>query len=99
MQINFFAGLDSREAPTSGATFHSEHRTERRLARSDDHFFADQRQTLGQADGGDRLAFAGSGRGVGRDQNQFSAALKSGIGQKFQPQLGSERSQLFEILG
>jgi len=68
MEINFCAGLDLRKTATGGATFYSKDGAERRLTRGDDDFLADVGEALGEANGGDGLAFAGGGgRGGGDD--------------------------------
>src|SRR5437879_5122778 len=97
MEIDLRAGLNLREAAARRAALHSEHRAERRLARSDDDFFSDVGEALSQADGSDGLPFpsgCGSGRG---DNNQFSAALERGIGEQFQLDFSAVCPQRFKI--
>ena len=56
------------------------------------------RKPLRQADRSDGLAFTGGGRGRGRDDDQFAAALETGIGKKLEPDFAAIRADLLEIL-
>src|SRR3954452_9152815 len=97
MQIDFLAGLNLRLSSTRSAAFHAKHRTERRLARSDNDFFANARQTLSKPDGGHSLPFTGGcGRGS-RHQDELASARKCRITKDIQLQLGAVASNGFKI--
>src|SRR5215472_14987580 len=98
VEIDLGARLDLRKSAARRAAFHPEHGAERRLARSDDHFFADMRQALREADRRDRFALAGGGRGRCRDDNQLAAALESGIAKKFEVNFAAFRANGLEVL-
>src|SRR5215472_762854 len=97
MKIDFRARLDLRKSAPGCASFHSEHWAERWLTRGNNDTFADMRKPLRQADGGDGLAFTGGCRGRGRDNDQFAAALESGIGKKLEPDFAAVRADPLEI--
>jgi len=85
VEIDFCAGLDLRKAASGSAALHAENRTERRLARSDDHFFAYVSEALRQADGSDGLSFSGGGGRGGSDEDQFASTLESGVAEELKP--------------
>lgn len=97
MKIDFRAGLDLRKPAAGCAAFHPKHGAERWLARADDHFLANVRQALRETDGSDGFAFASSGGGGRRDEDQLAAPLKSRIGKQFEPDFAAVRAHLFEV--
>ena len=73
MKVDFGAGLDLRKPAAGCAAFHPKDGAQRRLAGSDDDFFADVCQTLREAYGSEGLAFAGGGGCSRRDEDQLAA--------------------------
>ena len=98
MEIDLLAGLDLREAAAGGAALHAEDGAEGGFARSDDGFFAEVLESLDEADGGDGLAFAGSGGGGGGDEDQLAARRTSGVAEKVEVELGKLGAELVVVV-
>ncbi len=93
VEIDLLCRFYLRAATARGSALHAEDRTERRLARGDDGFFADLFETLHKADRGDSLAFARDGRRSRGDKDEFAANRKRSIREEIEFELRAVRAQ------